>query len=752
LVELGLLIFVLALGGVGFNLLRRPDAGPLAYWAWGGFALLGSGICLYLIGDPSRWSVPIGYALGTLYPVLLLVGAMVFAGRRRPRGVISAALAVGFARGLLEQQGQLAVSHAIGFLIEPTTAAAAAVFAFRATRSAPAASWQHALAPSLVLISVLDAGSATWLVTAGAPLPDPLIGAWILGASLTLALQIAAVSDRTRDTLEQRVEERTAELARSVSVLEEQIAERRGAEAALRESEERYRILSEMGSDYAFALRVDRDIAIHFDWTSGALSRVTGYHSEELQGHGWQTLVHPDDVKLAFAQLEAALEGRTREMEIRILDKQGEIRWLHTRFHTTLRADEDGVVRVMGAVRDVTERKQTEEERRRLELRMGEVQRLDSLGVLAGGIAHDFNNMLAVIRGNSLLALADLDAGVAPRERLDRIRSATEHAMGLTEQMLTYSGRPPLTLRPLDLTQLVRDTHNLLRASVTEKGCLEFDLQDDLPTVKGDFTRIQQVVVNLASNASEALGEGGGTIRIATGVRMADSHDLSDSFGTPDVAPGEYVALEVSDTGPGMDPEIQQRIFEPFFTTKSTGRGLGLAAVLGIVVAHHGVIRIESHPGGGTKFQVLLPRSAPAAERAPEPGELERLAAKSGRVLVVDDDEPVLDLAREFLERAGFEVLTAPGGQAGIDLFRAHSDDIDAVILDLVMPGVGGAEAFVEILRIRPEMPVVVTSGYDKEKAAERFSSRGFSGFLYKPYEPEELVESVRKALIDDPR
>jgi nitrogen-specific signal transduction histidine kinase/CheY-like chemotaxis protein len=403
-------------------------------------------------------------------------------------------------------------------------------------------------------------------------------------------------------------------------------------------------------------------------------------------------------------------------------------------------------------VRDVTERKQTEEERRRLELRMGEVQRLDSLGVLAGGIAHDFNNMLAVIRGNSLLALADLDAGVAPRERLDRIRSATEHAMGLTEQMLTYSGRPPLTLRPLDLTQLVRDTHNLLRASVTEKGCLEFDLQDDLPTVKGDFTRIQQVVVNLASNASEALGEGGGTIRIATGVRMADSHDLSDSFGTPDVAPGEYVALEVSDTGPGMDPEIQQRIFEPFFTTKSTGRGLGLAAVLGIVVAHHGVIRIESRPGGGTKFQVLLPRSAPAAERAPEPGELERLAAKSGRILVVDDDEPVLDLAREFLERAGFEVLTAPGGQAGIDLFRAHSDDIDAVILDLVMPGVGGAEAFVEILRIRPEMPVVVTSGYDKEKAVERFSSRGFSGFLYKPYEPEELVESVRKALIDDPR
>jgi CheY-like chemotaxis protein len=201
-----------------------------------------------------------------------------------------------------------------------------------------------------------------------------------------------------------------------------------------------------------------------------------------------------------------------------------------------------------------------------------------------------------------------------------------------------------------------------------------------------------------------------------------------------------------------MAPEVQQRVFEPFFTTKSTGRGLGLAGVLGIVVAHHGVIRIESRPGAGTMFQVLLPLSAAAAARASEPGGSERPAANSGRILVVDDDEPVLDLAREFLERAGFEVMTAPGGQAGIDLFRAHSDDIDVVVLDLVMPEVGGAEAFVEILRIRPEVPVVVTSGYDKEKAVERLSAQGFSGFLYKPYEPEELVESVRKALTGDPR
>jgi len=757
-VEFGLLVFLVALGGVGFNLMRRSDAGPIAYWGLGALSLLGAGVCVVLIGDSSAWSLLFGHALGTLYPVLLLVGAMAFAGQRRPRWMIPAALAVGLGRGLLVQNGYALSSHALGFLVEPTSAAAAAVVAFRATRGAASFSWQHGLAPALAGMAGLDLASAIWLVTKGPPQPELLVGAWILGGSLTLALQIAVVSDRTRDsllrsreTLERRIEERTAELAQSVSVLEEQIADRRTAEAALRQSEERYRTLSELASDFAFALSVDRDRNVAFEWASDGMGRITGFGPEELDGHGWLALVHPDDVEYAFGQLGGALEGPLQEMEFRIIDKQREVRWIHVLFHTTVRAEEDGVARFVGVVSDVTERKRAEEERHRLDLHLGEVQRLESLGVLAGGIAHDFNNMLAVIRGNSRLALADLDAGVSPRERLERIRSATEHATGLTEQMLTYSGRTPMTRRLLDLSQLVLGTHDLLCASAGDRGRLELDLAEGMPPIEGDVTRIQQVLVNLVSNACDALGERGGTIRVATGVRAAEARDLSGGFGTPDAAPGDYVVLEVSDTGSGMDPEIQQRIFEPFFTTKSSGRGLGLAAVLGIVVAHRGVIGIESGPGSGTTFRVLLPCADSAAAPASDPRDPERPAGKGGKILIVDDDESVLELAREFLERAGFEVLAALGGQAGIDLFRAQSDEIEAVVLDLVMPGVGGAEAFVEMLRIRPEIPIVVTSGYDKEKAAERFSVRGLSGFLYKPYEPEELVESVRKAIIGDP-
>ncbi len=754
MLEFALLVFLIAVGGVGANLLRRPDARPIAYWTWGGFALLASGICLILIRDMAGWSVPVGLALVTSYPVLLLVGAMVFAGHRRPRGWVGAALLVGLFRGLMEQQGYHVSQTLLGDAIGTTAAVAAAVLTHRATRDRPR-SWQVALAPAFLGLAALIVTSVAWAIFGSGNVPMPLIGAWIIGASLVLALQIAAVVDRhsedmerMRHVLEEEVRERTLELARSVTELEGEISERRAAENASRESEERYRMLSELSSDYSFSVRIGPSRRIEFEWASGALSRITGYEISELDGRGWLVLFDEPDRDEVAGQLAAVLGGESREIRARILSKQHEHRWIHVLFHTVL-DEEGGLVRMIGSVRDVTANHRAEEERHRLDVHMREVQRLESLGVMAGGIAHDFNNMLAAIRGNSRLALADLDVGKEPRDRLERIRSAAEHATALTDQMLTYAGRTPVELRCLDLSKIVRDAEHLLRASVGGKGDLEFDLASDLPDVEGDVTRIQQILVNLVSNAGEALGEAGGTVCVSTGRREVDADCLSDGFGASDAGPGPYVYVEVSDTGRGMDPDVRERVFEPFFTTRASGRGLGLAAVLGIVSSHHGVIRIQSELGEGTEFQVLFPHAPHPVMSEPRLTDVAKPV--KGGILVVDDDEAVLELAREFLERAGFDVLAAESGRAGVALLRDRKDEIAAVVLDLVMPGMGGGEAMLEMLRIRPELPVIVTSGYDKENVAERLKSREISGFLYKPYEAEDLVESVRKAVTDSP-
>ena len=317
--------------------------------------------------------------------------------------------------------------------------------------------------------------------------------------------------------------------------------------------------------------------------------------------------------------------------------------------------------------------------------------------------------------------------------------------------MLTYAGKASVKLRPVDLSRLTQEMLGLLEASMTEKGTLELDLAEDLPAIEGDVTQIRQVILNLVTNASEALGEGDGEVRVRTRLLVADARLLSDCFGAPEPAAGEYVALEVSDTGEGMDPALNARIFEPFFTTKSSGSGLGLAAVLGIVSAHRGVIRVADEPGGGTLFQVLIPPSARRAESVHEVREPAAPASEGGRILVVDDESAVLELAQEFLERSGFEVLTAPGGREGVEIFRAHSGEVDAVVLDVVMSEGSAEEAFLEIRRIRPDVPVVLISGYDKVNALEGFAADGISSFLRKPFEPEELVESVCNAVASSP-
>ena len=410
-----------------------------------------------------------------------------------------------------------------------------------------------------------------------------------------------------------------------------------------------------------------------------------------------------------------------------------------------LEGERDGEVRLIGAGRDVSARRQAEENSRRLEAHLRDAQRLESLGVLAGGIAHDFNNQLSVILGNASLALQPgVEDGL--RRRLQRIQTAARHSAGLTDQMLLYAGKTPPSLKPVQLSRLVAEMWDLLEASVPSGCRLEADLSPTPPSLEGDETQLRQLIVNLVSNAAEAMAGTGGIVRVTTGTARVGADDLADAFGHVDGLRGDCPFLEVADTGPGIDPEWRARVFEPFFTSKESGRGLGLAVVLGMVTAHRGAIRLSATPGGGTTFRALFPcRTGQAVASGPreprrEPGPGDRL------VLVVDDEQAVLDLTREFLLLCGYRVLTVSGGREALELVRERGDEIDVVVLDVSMPGFDGEPTLRALRELRADLPVVVASGYSREQTAPRFPLELIQGFLKKPYEPEELAAVIEKA------
>ena len=724
---------VTIIAGIAFGVERsRRVEGPSAYWVAAVGAIFAAGLCNLLIVQPggSRFLLLPQYALSMTFPAILLAGALHISGLRVPGWMVPGAAGLGLVRGLLALGGQAALASGIAAVLAPAAAAAAAVLVYRTSRTGASLS-ERLLAPTLLGVALLLLATE-FTVQSGEAMPWVLLGPWMASIPLIMASGYAAESDRAaevlrraREDLEHRVEERTREL---------------------RESEERYRTVSELCSDFAFAIWIRADRTVQFDWVTAAVSRITGYEAQEIESGGWASIVHPEDRASVMEAIDRILLGEPSSLEFRILTKTGELRWMFL-VAGARRREPDGSVLVVGSARNITESKKTEQDRRQLDQHLQEVQRLESLGVLAGGIAHDFNNILTVIRGNSRLAMDDLGNDSPQHERLSRIQAAAEYAQGLTRQMLTYSGDASLSLHPMDLSQLVLEMLDLLRASVAKKGQLDVDLAEALPAIEADETQIRQVLLNLVTNAAEALADTGGCITVRTRVCHVGREELAGAFGTPDPEPGEYVALEVSDTGQGIEESRIARVFEPFFTSRTSGRGLGLAVVLGIARAHRGVIQLESKLGEGTTFRVLVPSSQRAISEprlAPVPDEPSR---GSGTVLVVDDQEAVIEVAEEFLQRAGFEVLTASGGRAAVEALRMHGDEIDVVVLDLVMPEMGGEETFDALRRLRPELPILVVSGYDKEMARERFFGRGIAGFLYKPYEPEELIERVRSAI-----
>ncbi len=383
------------------------------------------------------------------------------------------------------------------------------------------------------------------------------------------------------------------------------------------------------------------------------------------------------------------------------------------------------------------------DQRRRADEQMRNAQKLESLGVLAGGIAHDFNNLLVGVLGNAGLALLELPDDSPARQPIRDIEVSAQRAAELTRQMLAYSGRGRFRVEPVDLSAVVEEMSQLLRRVISKQTQLSLRLGRQVPAVVADVTQLRQVVMNLITNASDALGEIGGTVTLETGTVIADREMLASTYLNEELPPGPYVYLDVSDTGSGMDAATSARIFEPFFTTKFTGRGLGLAAVLGIVRGHKGAISVESAPHRGTRFRVLLPATTSAAGAAEVPPGA-TLGQGAGLVLLVDDEEAVRGLARRVLERGGYRVLEAESGENALTLLKQHPASVRAVVLDLTMPGLGGEATLQQLRQIRPDLPVIVSSGYVPE---EEGTMAGVP-FLAKPYRPSELVDAV-KAVIE---
>ncbi len=385
-------------------------------------------------------------------------------------------------------------------------------------------------------------------------------------------------------------------------------------------------------------------------------------------------------------------------------------------------------------------------EQRRLEDQIRHAQRLESLASLAGGVAHHFNNLLVGVLGNAALARAQLPAGSPLSRYVNQIEVAATRAADLSKQMLAYSGRGAFVVEPLDLSGLVAEMADLLACSIGGRAALKCELAAGLPPMEGDATELRQLVMNLILNASDALGNSRGAITVTTGAIRADRACLAATYLNDDLPPGRYVYLEVADTGCGMDEATRARIFDPFFTTKDVGRGLGLAAVLGIVRGHRGAITVHNQPGEGTAFRVLFPALEGAGahpDASPAPGNAAADCRAGDTVLVADDEALVRLVLQAALQDAGFAVLSAGDGAQAVETFREHAADIVAVVLDVTMPNMSGEEALREIRRLAPGVPVVMSSGYSERHALAGLADDSRIAFIAKPYDPAELVAAV---------
>jgi len=469
---------------------------------------------------------------------------------------------------------------------------------------------------------------------------------------------------------------------------------------------------------------------------------ISQYSREELLGQDHRLINSGHHPKAFMAQLWGTiLSGQVWKGELRNRAKDGSFYWVDTTIVPFL--DEAGRPKEFVAIRaDITQRKEAEEALR-------QAQKLESLGVLAGGIAHDFNNLLTAILGNANLGELHLPRESPALPFLHQIEQASLRAADLTRQLLAYAGKGQLQVVAVDLNRLVLEMTQLLSVSIARKAMVHYDLAPGLPPIAADPSQMQQLVMNLVTNAAEAIGpEGHGQITLKTGLQALDESSTPGLHAGLPLRPGTYVTLDVRDTGCGMAPDMIGRIFDPFFTTKFAGRGLGLSAMLGILRSHQGSLKVSTEVGRGTLFQLFLPALAGSA--GPEAAHAADLAWRGrGCLLLVDDDPAARAVARGLAEQAGFRVLEAADGEAAITCFERHHAELSVVLMDLTMPFLDGRQAFLRMREVAPDVPVVLTSGYSEPEALVDLRGLGLAGFLAKPYQGRQFLSILRQVLGD---
>jgi PAS domain S-box-containing protein len=480
-------------------------------------------------------------------------------------------------------------------------------------------------------------------------------------------------------------------------------------------------------------------------WNRGA-EILYGYTAKEMVGNSIHLLSpqnRPDEEEQILARIRAG--ERVQHFETVRIKKDGAEVAISLTVSPIFDHASGAIIAASHVARDISVQKN-------LERQLRQTQKMESLGILAGGIAHDFNNLLVGIIGNASLAVDELPIANPVRQNLTDVLKAAHRAADLTRQLLAYAGKGAYVISHIDLSDLIREITTLVRSSIPPRVQLRLELQDHLPVVAADTAQIQQLVMNLVLNAAEAIGSDvEGTVLITTTVVNADPAYLASTFAGTILSPGKYVCIEVHDTGCGMDENTVSKIFDPFFTTKFTGRGLGLAAALGIVQGHKGALKVYSTPGRGSTFKVLLPAVEHAVRAAVQPREFQDLSG-TGLILVIDDDDIVRRAAKAALERYGYRVLVAEDGATGLDMFRELTGRIRLVILDMTMPGIDGADVLRQLQTIQGDVRVVLTSGFNEIEAIRRFTGKGLAGFIQKPYTASQLAERVKQSLSTDVR